>query len=84
MKVITRLVLIVVAGAVTGCGSFLGRMSQRPKPYPGFRFTTQELTSVEKPGIEQILWLDLPVSAAVDTLLLPIDALEASSDRARK
>jgi uncharacterized protein YceK len=79
MRIFQCVVLVLAVFASTGCGSFLGRMSHREKPYPGLRFATEELTSQEKPGVEQVLWLDMPLSLAVDTLLIPIDALEASS-----
>jgi uncharacterized protein YceK len=64
---------------MTGCGSFLGRMTREPWPYPGVRFTVKQLPAAKPPGVEQLLWLDLPVTVVVDTVLLPIDALEASA-----
>ena len=79
MKILQVLALLSVTCVLTGCGSFLGRMTQRDKPYPGLRFVTKELTSQEKPTIAQALWLDVPLSFAMDTVLLPVDALNATA-----
>ena len=83
MKPISFVIALVIAMFTSGCGSFLGRMTQRPKPYPGLRFTLDELPKEESPGIAQILWLDVPISLVADTVLLPIDALNASSDKTK-
>jgi uncharacterized protein YceK len=83
VKPIFFAIALVIAALASGCGSFLGRMTQRPKPYPGLRFIFDELPKEESRGIAQVLWLDAPISLVADTVLLPIDALNASSDKAK-
>jgi uncharacterized protein YceK len=74
--------IFIVAVVCTGCGSILSRMNVDPGPgytirnYPGVRMDVCAITS---PHAEpRALWicygiLDIPFTAVVDTLLLPID-----------
>ena len=79
MKILKMASMACLLCVLTGCGSFLGRMSRKQKPYPGLRFVAKELTSQEKPTFAQILWLDVPLSLAVDTVLIPVDVLNATA-----
>lgn len=79
MKILQMAAVACSLCVLTGCGSFLGRMTQKQKPYPGLRFVTKELPSQKEPAMAQVLWLDVPLSLAVDTVLLPVDALNATA-----
>lgn len=79
MSWITTLSLTGLALLLSGCGSFLGRMSHQPKPYPGIRFAVEQSKDSPFEVGEVCLWLEAPISLAFDTVLLPVDALVAVS-----
>ena len=74
-----RLILCATALAVCGCASIAGRGNDRfyPGVYPGAR---NDISAIESQGVGTdmpCLWMlsifDFPLSAALDTALLPWD-----------
>ena len=59
---------------VGGCGSASSHMADAQGLYPGVRSDLRDLTDPAK-GDDLILVADLPFSAALDTVLLPLDLI---------
>ena len=78
MKLALQIVTLLLLLVSTGCVSLLNHAegggiygSPSDGPYPGVRCFLQDPPSLaEGTGF---LWLDFPFTAALDTLLLPID-----------
>lgn len=74
MKTALNLLLAaVIVTVLTGCGSISARWrGERGKPYPGVRMAADTVTHYTREG-ELIAIFDMPLSAVVDTIMLPWD-----------
>jgi uncharacterized protein YceK len=73
----------VIAGATTGCGSLneMGGIREYPGVYPGVRLDAHWLAhgnETDYPLTTCVGLIDMPFSAAVDTVLLPYDIFHHS------
>jgi uncharacterized protein YceK len=81
LKALLLCAVIALAGAITGCGSLTARTcSDDPGIYPGPRLDGHW---VQDPGDQPmnalIFPIDLPLSTALDTILLPYDIFRLAS-----
>ncbi len=94
-----RIIFVVVALiALCGCGTITSRTKGLGRPYSGFGYDMEKLSSAEGwfgssaegnasdiPLIIPggVLWaLDIPLSLVADTLLLPVDAVRGTRSEA--
>jgi len=76
MKTTLNLCLAGMLLMLTGCGSISSRWrGERDVAYPGVRMDAQHATHFTTEG-EFIALFDIPLSAIVDTILLPYDLQE--------
>jgi uncharacterized protein YceK len=84
--------MLTLAVATTGCASLMAREDRTPGVYPGVRMSAEAIgQSVEIDEsnpftvlewiVRPCLVVDLPLTCAVDTVLLPMDAISTISGR---
>ena len=78
MRTFTIFAVIAAAALLTGCGTINSYANGCPAPYSGVRTDHEYLSDVGPFPGDGLRWLmvtgDLPLSAVVDTLTLPIGA----------
>ena len=79
LAALVALVATVTGGLLTGCATFASLNDGCPGVYSGVKYNrayeeTDNLTWRRDPDQELLLLLDLPFSAALDTVLLPYTA----------
>lgn len=73
MKMTQNLFLVAAILCLTGCGSIASRWrGDRGSAYPGVKMDAEHATRYTTEG-EWIALFDIPLSAVIDTIMLPYD-----------
>jgi uncharacterized protein YceK len=73
MKMTQNLFLVAAIVFLTGCGSIASRWrGERGSAYPGVKMDVEHATRYTTEG-EWIALFDVPLSAVLDTIMLPYD-----------
>ncbi len=73
MKLMLNLLLVAVVLSVAGCGSISARWrGERGSAYPGVKMAAEHGDHYTTEG-ELIALFDIPLSAVLDTIMLPYD-----------
>jgi uncharacterized protein YceK len=84
MKISLNLGLAGALLVLTGCGSISARWrGERGAAYPGVKMAAQHATHYTSEG-ELIALFDIPLSAVVDTIMLPYDLNKTQEPEAAK
>ncbi len=71
------ILLLAVLGGFTGCGTMSGNLA----PYDGVKASVENCEWAHDPA-EGLFWLgDIPLSAAADTLMLPVTVVMSLRDK---
>ena len=74
----SKIILVIAVGLLVGCSSMKSRNVQNQGgPYPGVRNLSENYSEADW-GVARVpaMIIDLPFSAAADTLALPFDAVK--------